>query len=65
MLFPSHRGDTVLRVVAQNEHFICSDLAGHVRWRIVADELIGPIAAGRLGVAVLLGKSLAWFPNTD
>jgi hypothetical protein len=65
VLMPSPRGETVLRVVAQNEHLICSELAGAVRWRMVADERIGPMAAGRTGLAVMLGKSVAWFPNAE
>jgi hypothetical protein len=64
-LFPSSRGDAVLRVVAQGEHLICSDLGGRVRWRAVADATLGPMAAGRLGVATLIGRNLAWFPNLD
>ncbi len=50
-----------LRVARQGVHLICSDLAGRVAWRAVADGPLGPIAAGRAGVAAMIGKSLAWF----
>jgi hypothetical protein len=48
-------------VVPQGMHLICSTLDGQVLWRVVADGPIGPIAAGRAGVAALIGRSLAWF----
>ncbi|WZO99517.1 hypothetical protein EP7_001124 [Isosphaeraceae bacterium EP7] len=54
----------VHRVTAQGVHLICSDLKGQVRWRAVTDAPIGPISAGRGGVAVMLGRSLAWFGVT-
>ncbi len=50
-----------LRISRQGVHIICSDLAGRVKWRAVADGLLGPIAVGRGGVAVLIGRSLTWF----
>ncbi len=53
------------RISSQTVHLICSDLDGRVRWRSVCDDPIGPIAVGRAGVAVLLGRSLAWFSNID
>ncbi len=52
-----------LRVARQGVHLICSDLGGLVEWRAVADAPIGPVAAGRAGVAALIGKALAWFPT--
>ncbi|AGA29095.1 WD40 repeat domain-containing protein [Singulisphaera acidiphila] len=53
-----------LRVSRQGVHLICSDLSGRVNWRAVADQPLGPVAIGRTGVAVLIGRSLAWFPST-
>jgi hypothetical protein len=53
------------RVVRQGVHLICADLSGRVRWRTVADEPLGPVAAGTSGVAALIGRSLAWFPDAD
>ena len=50
-----------LRVARQGVHLICTDLGGRVAWRAVADSALGPVAAGRAGVAALIGKSLAWF----
>ena len=50
----------VLRVTPQGVHLACTDLAGKVRWRVVADASVGPVAAGRSGVAALLGRQLAW-----
>jgi hypothetical protein len=49
------------RVTRQGVHLICADLSGRVLWRTVADEPLGPFAVGRTGVAVLIGRSLAWF----
>jgi hypothetical protein len=49
------------RVTRQGVHLICADLSGRVRWRAVADEPLGPFAAGQTGVAVLIGRNLAWF----
>jgi hypothetical protein len=53
------------RVSSQSVNLICSDLDGRVRWRSVTDTPIGPLAVGRSGVAVLLGRSLAWFSGLD
>jgi hypothetical protein len=49
------------RASRQGVHLICSDLAGRVRWRAVADGPLGPLAPGPSGVAVLIGRALAWF----
>ena len=49
------------RVARQGVHLICSDLDGRVRWRAVADGPLGPLAVGRIGVATIIGRSLAWF----
>jgi hypothetical protein len=43
-------------------HLICSEFSGRVRWRSVADQPLGPLACGTAGVAVLIGRDLAWFP---
>jgi hypothetical protein len=64
IFFNGPRGEA-LRAVRQGMHLICSDLSGRVRWRSVSEEPIGPIAAGRAGVAAILGRSLAWFPAGD
>jgi hypothetical protein len=53
------------RVSRQGVHLICADLSGRVRWRTVADEPLGPLAAGQPGVAILIGRSLAWFSASD
>ena len=45
----------------QGVHLICSDLAGRVKWRAIADGPLGPLAVGQAGVAALIGRSLAWF----
>jgi hypothetical protein len=55
----------VLRISRKGMHLICASLDGRVRWRVVLEQPAGPIAAGRAGVAVMLGKSLAWFPSGD
>jgi len=34
-----------------------------VLWRMVAEQPLGPCAAGRAGVAVMIGPNLAWFRN--
>ena len=52
-----------LRISKQGVHLICSDLGGGVLWRAVVDAPLGPIASGPTGLAVLIGKSLAWFPS--
>ena len=52
-----------LRVARQGVHLLCSDLSGRVIWRAVADATLGPLATGRPGLAVLIGKSLAWFSD--
>ena len=62
LFFPSMSGEEILRVSAQGEHLICSDLSGRVHWRFVAAAPFGPFAVGRSGVAALIGRDLAWFP---
>ncbi len=52
-----------LRIFRHGVHVIGASLDGRVRWRAITDQPIGPLAAGAPGVAVLLGKSLAWFKN--
>ena len=59
---PDHRA---VGVVRQDVHLICTDLPGRVIWRHVAAGTLGPVAAGRAGVAALLGRSLAWFGARD
>ncbi|WP_199756767.1 hypothetical protein [Tautonia sociabilis] len=55
----------VLRVGRRGPHLICDDLAGRVRWRALCESPRGPLAAGRSGVAALLGRDLAWFPHPN
>jgi hypothetical protein len=52
----------VLRITSQGVHLICADMSGRVAWRAVAGGTLGPLAAGRTGVAAMIGKSIAWFP---
>jgi hypothetical protein len=53
------------RITRQGVHLICSDLDGRVRWRAVCADTIGPVATSSLGVAALIGRSLAWFAGLD
>ncbi|WP_169980850.1 PQQ-binding-like beta-propeller repeat protein [Tautonia rosea] len=53
----------VLRISRRGPHLICDDLSGRVRWRALTDSPRGPLAAGRSGVALLIGRNLAWFPH--
>jgi hypothetical protein len=52
-----------IRIFRHGVHVIGATLGGRVSWRAITDQPIGPLAAGAPGVAVLLGKSLAWFQN--
>ena len=52
-----------VRVTRQGVHLISADLSGQVRWRTVSDEPFGPFAVSPAGVAILIGRSLAWFPD--
>jgi hypothetical protein len=52
-----------IRISRRGVHIIAAALDGRVRWRSVVDLPLGPLAAGTSGVAVMLGKSLAWFPH--
>jgi hypothetical protein len=52
-----------LRISRQGINLICSDFAGKVRWRSIAEAPLGPLAAASPGVAVLIGRSLAWFAS--
>jgi hypothetical protein len=54
-------GNEPLRVTRQGANLVCSDLSGQVAWRSIAEAPLGPISAGRSGVAVMIGRSLAWF----
>jgi len=56
-------GGQVQRLSKQGVHLICSDLNGRVTWRALSEQPLGPVAAGASGVAVLMGRSLAWFPT--
>jgi hypothetical protein len=52
-----------IRISRHGVHLIGATLDGRVRWRAVVDQPLGALAAAAPGTAVLLGKSLAWFPN--
>lgn len=52
----------VIRIHRQGVHLICSDASGRVAWRAVSDAQLGPVAAGRSGVAAFFGRQLVWFP---
>jgi hypothetical protein len=52
---------TPLRLSRRGVHLICSTLDGRVRWRAVTEQPAGPLACAAPGVAVMLGRSLAWF----
>jgi hypothetical protein len=54
-----------LRISRRNVHLICGTLDGRVRWRAVGDEALGPYAAGPAGVAILMGRGLAWFKTGE
>lgn len=55
---------TPLRVAAKDVHLLCSTLDGDIQWRTVAEQAPGPTAAGRAGVAVMIGPNLSWFRNS-
>ena len=54
-----------LRISRRGVHLICTVLDGRVRWRTVGDEALGPFAAGPAGVAILIGRSMAWFKTSE
>ncbi len=60
LLMAGPSGD-VWRVVRRDVHLICSNLSGQVIWRAVAEAPLGPMAAGRIGVATMVGRNLAFF----
>ncbi len=55
------RDGSPLRLTRKGMHLICSSLDGRVRWRAFMDEAPGPLACGPPGIALMLGRSLAWF----
>ena len=64
-LFGVNRKGEPRRISHQGVHLICSDFDGRVRWRTVCGSLLGQVAAGRDGVAAMIGRSLSWFPGLD
>ena len=50
-----------IRISRRGVHLICTALDGRVHWRTVGDAVLGPFAAGPAGVAILIGRSIAWF----
>lgn len=53
----------LVRVQTRENQCICTDAGGQVLWRTISDALIGPFEVGALGVAVMAGRDLAWFPH--
>jgi hypothetical protein len=56
-------GGELIRISRRGVHIICAGLDGRVAWRSVTDQPLGPTAVGIPGTAILVGKSLAWYPN--
>ncbi|MFO0956161.1 MAG: hypothetical protein U0800_01700 [Isosphaeraceae bacterium] len=54
------RGEPI-RVSRRDVNLLVTDLLGRVLWRSIAPSPLGPLAAGRQGVAAMIGRSLAWF----
>ena len=55
-----------IRISRRDVHVLDASIDGSVRWRTILNQPPGPIAAGSAGVAVLVGRSLAWFrENAD
>jgi hypothetical protein len=62
-LFTVDPTGTPVRITRRGVHLISASIDGRVRWRAVVEKPLGPLAAGSTGVAVMLGRSLAWFQN--
>lgn len=60
--FAGEAGDA-LRVSKSGVHLLCATLDGRVTWRAVAEGSLGPLSAARPGVAVMMGRSIAWFSD--
>jgi hypothetical protein len=54
-----------IRISRRGVHLISTALDGRVQWRTVGDEVLGPFAAGPAGVAILIGRSMAWFKSSE
>ncbi len=54
-------GGSPRRLTRRGMHLICSSLDARVRWRAFLEDAPGPLACGTPGIAVMLGRSLAWF----
>jgi hypothetical protein len=52
------------RLNVLGENLVVTDLDGQVRWRAITGAEIGPRSAAPTGVAVLLGRDLAWYPDS-
>lgn len=61
--FTSDPAGVPLRVSRRGVHLLCSSLDGRVRWRAVLEQPPGPLACASPGVAVMIGRSLAWFQD--
>lgn len=64
-VFSVGRDGELLRTSRKGAHLICATLEGRVRWRSILEQPPGPMTASASGVAMMLGKSLAWFPADD
>lgn len=51
-----------LRIAKRGTNVICTRLTGEIVWRALSETPIGPMGAGKSGVAVFFGKDLAFFP---
>ena len=52
-----------VRITRRGGNLISASIDGRVNWRAVVEKPMGPLAAGSSGVAVMIGRSLAWFEN--
>ncbi len=60
-IFYTNPAGIPLRLSRRGVHLICSSLDGRVRWRAFLEQAPGPTACAAPGVAVMIGRSLAWF----
>jgi hypothetical protein len=61
-LFTLDQDEQPVRISKRGVHLICSSMDGRILWRSVAEEPMGPFAASKAGVAIIIGRTLAWFP---
>ena len=58
-------GGEIRRITLSDQHLFCSTLTGETIWRALVESATGALAVGRDGVALMLGRDLAWFPFED